>query len=119
VGERRRRHSFARYGASTMPTRKETIVSWYLTPFLSGQIERWHQTLKNSILLENYCLPGDHEACIGRFVDYGNHQRYHESLKNLSRPMSTSGAGKPEMRKDQTRHHPKPPLAASKESRLT
>jgi transposase InsO family protein len=23
-----------------------------------GQIERWHQTLKNRILLENYYLPG-------------------------------------------------------------
>jgi transposase InsO family protein len=26
----------------------------------------------------------DLEACIGRFVDYYNHQRYHESLKNLT-----------------------------------
>jgi hypothetical protein len=24
-----------------------------------GKIERWHQTLKNRILLENYYLPGD------------------------------------------------------------
>lgn len=24
-----------------------------------GKIERWHQTLKNHILLENYFLPGD------------------------------------------------------------
>ncbi len=27
-----------------------------------GKIERWHQTLKNRILLENYYLPGDREA---------------------------------------------------------
>ena len=27
-----------------------------------GKIERWHQTLKNRILLENYYLPGDLEA---------------------------------------------------------
>ena len=26
------------------------------------KIERWHQTLKNRILLENYYLPGDLEA---------------------------------------------------------
>ena len=53
-------------------------------PQTQGKIERWHQTLKNRILLENYYLPGDLEACIGRFVDYYNHQRYHESLKNLA-----------------------------------
>jgi putative transposase len=27
-----------------------------------GKIERWHQTLKNRILLENYYLPGDLES---------------------------------------------------------
>ena len=27
-----------------------------------GKIERWHQTLKNRILLENYYLPGDLQA---------------------------------------------------------
>ena len=53
-------------------------------PQTQGKIERWHQTLKNRILLENYYLPGDLEACIGRFVEYYNHQRYHESLKNLT-----------------------------------
>jgi hypothetical protein len=30
-----------------------------------GKIERWHQTLKNRILLENYYLPGDLEARSG------------------------------------------------------
>jgi transposase InsO family protein len=53
-------------------------------PQTQGKIERWHQTLKNRILLENYYLPGDLEASIGKFVDYYNHQRYHESLKNLT-----------------------------------
>ena len=28
-------------------------------PMTQGKIERWHQTLKNRILLENYYLPGD------------------------------------------------------------
>jgi hypothetical protein len=28
-------------------------------PQTHGKIERWHQTLKNRILLENYYLPGD------------------------------------------------------------
>ena len=53
-------------------------------PQTQGKIERWHQTLKNRILLENYYLPGDLDAHIGRFVEHYNHQRYHESLKNLT-----------------------------------
>jgi len=39
-------------------------------PQTQGKIERWHQTLKNRILLENYFLPGDLERQIGTFVDY-------------------------------------------------
>lgn len=53
-------------------------------PQTQGKIERWHQTLKNRILLENYFLPGDLKASIGRFVTHYNHQRYHESLSNLT-----------------------------------
>ena len=53
-------------------------------PQTQGKIERWHQTLKNRILLENYFLPGDLETQIGNFVDHYNHRRYHESLKNLT-----------------------------------
>jgi putative transposase len=49
-----------------------------------GKIERWHQTLKNRILLENYLLPGDLEAQIGAFVADYNHRRYHESIDNLT-----------------------------------
>jgi transposase InsO family protein len=53
-------------------------------PQTQGKIERWHQTLKNRILLENYYLPGDLEAQIGSFVERYNHLRYHESLANLT-----------------------------------
>ena len=53
-------------------------------PQTQGKIERWHQTLKNRILLENYYLPGDLEAQIGAFVEHYNHRRYHESLGNLT-----------------------------------
>src|SRR5450631_4533873 len=49
-------------------------------PQTQGKIERWHQTLKNRILLENYYMPGDLEAKIDAFVDHYNHRRYHESL---------------------------------------
>jgi putative transposase len=53
-------------------------------PQTQGKIERWHQTLKNRILLENYYLPGDLEAHIERFIDHYNNHRYHESLDNLT-----------------------------------
>jgi hypothetical protein len=49
-----------------------------------GKIERWHQTLKNRVLLENYFLPGDLERQIENFVEHYNHERYHESLKNVT-----------------------------------
>lgn len=53
-------------------------------PQTQGKIERWHQTLKNRILLENYFLPGDLERQIESFVEHYNHHRYHESLKNVT-----------------------------------
>jgi transposase InsO family protein len=53
-------------------------------PQTQGKIERWHQTMKNRILLENYFLPGDLEAQIKAFVEYYNHRRYHESLGNVT-----------------------------------
>jgi transposase InsO family protein len=53
-------------------------------PQTQGKIERWHQTLKNRILLENYSLPGEPEAQIAAFVDHYNHRRVHESLDNLT-----------------------------------
>ena len=53
-------------------------------PMTQGKIERWHQTLKNRILLENYFLPGDLEAQIAAFVEDYNHRRYHESIDNLT-----------------------------------
>jgi putative transposase len=53
-------------------------------PMTQGKIERWHQTLKNRILLENYYLPGDLETQIGNFIAHYNHLRYHESIANLT-----------------------------------
>jgi transposase InsO family protein len=49
-----------------------------------GKIERWHQTLKNRVLLENHYLPGALEAAVGDFVDHYNHHRVHESLGNVT-----------------------------------
>jgi transposase InsO family protein len=53
-------------------------------PQTQGKIERWHQTLKNRILLENHYLPGALEAAIGDFVDHYNDRRCHESLGNVT-----------------------------------
>ena len=53
-------------------------------PQTQGKIERWHQTLKNRILLENYFLPGDLKGQIEKFIDHYNNHRYHESLQNLT-----------------------------------
>jgi hypothetical protein len=53
-------------------------------PQPQGKIERWHQTLKNRILLENDFLPGDLEAQIEAFVEHYNHQPYHEALSNVT-----------------------------------
>ncbi|SDR40098.1 Homeodomain-like domain-containing protein [Pseudovibrio sp. Tun.PSC04-5.I4] len=49
-------------------------------PQTQGKIERWHQTLKNRILLENDALPGDLEDQIEVFITHYNH----ESLSNLT-----------------------------------
>ena len=62
-------------------------------PQTQGKIERWHQTLKNRILLENYFLPGDLENQIAAFVGHYNHQRYHESLNNLTPADVYTGRG--------------------------
>ena len=55
-----------------------------LHPQTRGKIERWHQTLNNRILLENYFLPGDVERQIEAFVEHYNHRRYHVGLGNLT-----------------------------------
>ena len=53
-------------------------------PQTQGKIERWHQTLKNRILLEHYYLPSDLARRVAAFVAHYNHARYHESLDNLT-----------------------------------
>ena len=58
-------------------------------------MKRWHQTLKNRILLENYYLPGDLEAQITSFVAHYNQLRYHESIANLTSADVYFGRGQP------------------------
>jgi putative transposase len=79
-------------------------------PQTQGKIERWHQTLKNRILLENYDLPVDLERQVAAFVEHDNHTRYHESLGNLTPVDIYFGRGQAilierERIKRQTIHH--------------
>jgi len=53
-------------------------------PQSQGKIERWHQPLKNHILLENDFLEGELEAAIAAFIDNYNNHRYHKSIGNLT-----------------------------------
>jgi hypothetical protein len=71
-------------GAPFHPQTQGKIPSRGLQANRCQAAERWHQTMKNRILLENYFLPGDLEAQIETFVEHYNHRRYHESLKNVT-----------------------------------
>jgi putative transposase len=53
-------------------------------PMTRSKSERYHRSLKNQILLENYYLPGQLKARLADLVDYYNSRRYHESLNNLT-----------------------------------
>ena len=52
-------------------------------PMTQGKIERFHRSMKNVVKLQHYYMPWELEQEIGRFMQYYNHERYHESLKNL------------------------------------
>lgn len=53
-------------------------------PMTQGKIERYHRSMKNILLLDNYYCPDDLKAEIEAFVDHYNHRRYHESLDNVT-----------------------------------
>jgi putative transposase len=63
-------------------------------PQTQGKIERWHQTLKNRILLEHNYLPGALEKQVGAFIEHYNHLRAHERLGNLAPADVYLGRGK-------------------------
>ena len=52
-------------------------------PQTQGKIERYHRTMKNVVKLEHSYFPCELEQEIGRFIEYYNHERYHESLNNV------------------------------------
>jgi len=53
-------------------------------PQTQGKIERYHRTMKNVVKLENYFFPDELRSAIESFVHYYNHERYHESLDNMT-----------------------------------
>ena len=63
-------------------------------PMTQGKIKRWHRSLQNRILLENYYLPGELERQIREFVTHYNARRYYESLNNLTPEEVWCGKGR-------------------------
>ncbi len=53
-------------------------------PQTQGKIERWHQSMKNVIKLDNYYSPDELRQALAEFIRYYNNRRYHESLENLT-----------------------------------
>ena len=53
-------------------------------PMTQGKIERYHRSMKNILLLENYYSPDELVDQIDLFIEYYNNQRYHEALNNLT-----------------------------------
>ena len=53
-------------------------------PMTQGKIERYHRSMKNVVKLENYYFPWELEIAIAEWVAHYNHERYHESLDNVT-----------------------------------
>jgi putative transposase len=60
------------------------IRSAHYHPMTQGNIQRYHRSMKNVVKLRNYYYPWELEQAIEAFVEYYNHQRYHEALDNLT-----------------------------------
>ena len=61
----------------------EHIRSAPFHPMTQGKIERYHRSMKNVLLLEHYYSPDELRKRLTEWVDYYNHQRYHESIDNV------------------------------------
>ena len=53
-------------------------------PMTQGKIERFHRSMKNIVKLQNYYFPSELEQAISEFMEFYNHERFHESLDNLT-----------------------------------
>jgi transposase InsO family protein len=50
-----------------------------------GKIERYHRSMKNILLLENYYSPDELTDQLDLFIEYYNNDRYHEALKKIKK----------------------------------
>ena len=53
-------------------------------PQTNGKVERYQQTLKGEISQVPYEMPSELRQAIKPFVEYYNHQRYHEALEDVT-----------------------------------
>jgi putative transposase len=53
-------------------------------PQTQGKIERYHRSMKNLILLDNYYTPEQLIEQIANWVEYYNNHRYHEAIDNVT-----------------------------------
>ena len=49
-----------------------------------GKIEHYHRSMKNVVKLQTFYFPWELQRAIGDFVAHYNHERYHESLDNMT-----------------------------------
>ena len=55
---------------------------------------RYHRSMKNLILLDNYCAPAELTERIREWADYYNHHRYHEAIDNVTPVEKHFGMGR-------------------------
>jgi putative transposase len=60
------------------------IVASPYHPQTNGKCERYHRTVKGRLILVPYAAPGTLREAVATFVDFYNHHRYHEALRNVA-----------------------------------
>ena len=53
-------------------------------PQTQGKIERYRRSMKNVVKLEHHYYPWELEQAISKWVEHYNHDRYHQSLDNVT-----------------------------------
>jgi putative transposase len=60
------------------------IVASPYHPQTNGKCERYHRTVKGQVRLVPYTAPSALREAVAGFVDFYNHCRYHEALRNVT-----------------------------------